>query len=130
MDKHQRCVAEGCQAKEAKGYQDCEQHSGCCAILPTEKHPDRLILDLRQAAEMIGFATSMVERQAHRQAADEAAAKLQERFRSSAAPEGALKTGFIAIGYIDHDGGVQWEPNKGPGDLNPGQLVYVSHLPK
>lgn len=37
---------------------------------------------------------------------------------------------FIGVGYVNKDGGVTWEPNKGPGDLNPGQLVYVSHLPQ
>lgn len=33
MDKHQRCAEEGCQVKEAKGYRDCEQSSGCCNLL-------------------------------------------------------------------------------------------------
>lgn len=36
---------------------------------------------------------------------------------------------FIAVGYIDHQGGVKWEPGKDPNCLIPYQLVYVSHLP-
>lgn len=36
-------------------------------------------------------------------------------------------TQFQAVGFVTHDGSVKWEPNKAPGDLIPGQLVYVSH---
>lgn len=36
---------------------------------------------------------------------------------------------FIAVGYIDHQGGVKWEPGKDPNCLIPDQLVYMSHLP-
>lgn len=41
----------------------------------------------------------------------------------------AQQQGFTGVGFVDNDGGVKWEPNRGPGDLIPGQLVYVSHLP-
>jgi hypothetical protein len=37
---------------------------------------------------------------------------------------------FIGVGYVNREGGVNWEPNRGPMDLNPGQIVYVSHLPQ
>ena len=110
MDKHPRCAEEGCQVKEGKGYQDCEQHSGCCAILSVEKHPDRLILDLYEAAKLIGYATSAVERQSHRQAADIAAARLQEALRSTANSESAPPT----EPYVPVMGGISVTPGVRP----------------
>jgi hypothetical protein len=48
----------------------------------------------------------------------------------SARPEAAPSKPFIAVGYVNTMGGVTWEPGYGPGDLQPYQLVYVSHIAK
>jgi hypothetical protein len=57
------------------------------------------------------------------------AAQFIETFGGEPAQRAEAATQFIAVGYIDHQGGARWEPGKGPGDLLPDQLIYVSHLP-
>ena len=43
----------------------------------------------------------------------------------SAPSREAVPYEFVAIGYVDSDGVVQWEPSRTPGDMKQGALLYV-----